>query len=288
MLSQIDFKVGVNASFGLSFGSNTNNLSNISITAALFHNNDRITENEIVRKVGMQSSINLYFNGIGNSQLKSDYSLDFHNSFFFTVGQQDSLSNSLFLVKNGYDYNPSIIDFLASKSLSLASNFIVNNRGRNQVYGSLNLQYHSVRLVYFNDATPFHWLKLADGKDRWWTGGGYLEFNVNKNEHLTSNKYLRVGFNRFTWENDDAYKLSTKLGLKFIPTTKEKVNSLINNFGNWFISYQNENGRLNLELNNLLPDGQDLIHSFFNYSKHSTVSPKSVSLRYEYFQNIRF
>lgn len=300
--SQLDYRAGIKVGFSYFISGTSSNAFNVSISGAMFYNNNKDEVNSTLINTGLQSSINLYFNGIGNDQLKSSYSVDFHNSVFFHIAEKDIIdsleiigqvnstgvknyisdpANSRFFIKNGYDYNMNLIEYEGKSAFTLASNFIINNEHRNQVYGSLGLQYQRCRIIYYNDATPFHWLNIGDRKDRWWTGGGYLEILTRKDPFFNKLNYLRVGFNRFTWENDDAYKLSTKLGLKFIPATDDKIETLLNNFGNWFVSYQFNGNRFQIEANNIFPDGQDVIHTLLNFSRHATLSKKSISIKYE-------
>ncbi|MDL2303306.1 hypothetical protein LJC28_02810, partial [Dysgonomonas sp. OttesenSCG-928-D17] len=59
-------------------------------------------------------------------------------------------------------------------SLTLGTNLVFNSAGRNQRVGYLGFKSGDVDFNFYNDVIPF----LGDRNDRWWTGGGSLNFRA--------------------------------------------------------------------------------------------------------------
>ncbi len=92
----------------------------------------------------------------------------------------------------------------------LGSNFILNNHRRHQVCGSATATLGDFSMNYYNDGSvPFSTLSLADGFDRYWTGGGML---FAHNNH--SFNWVELGFDQFTGYRPLTYELSNMLGMR--------------------------------------------------------------------------
>lgn len=97
----------------------------------------------------------------------------------------------------------------------------------NQRVGSVSVGDTHWDLHYFNDGTPFHWMGLGDGKDRYWTGGGFLSVHLknsfdNKSESKNAIRRVFLGFDRFTGYHADAFEVANNLGLGFVPYADPK------------------------------------------------------------------
>lgn len=90
-----------------------------------------------------------------------------------------------------------------------------------QKVGSIALGADGFDVNYYNDGTPFHWIGLGDGKDRYWTGGGFVNIHIPNryDDHRTANglRNVFIGFDRFTGYFPDAFEVADHLGLGFVP-----------------------------------------------------------------------
>jgi hypothetical protein len=80
-------------------------------------------------------------------------------------------------VRTFCNFNAVAISHTYKNSLTLATNFVLNPRypNRNQQVGFGGVSTGDFALGYYNDGTPWNFIGLGDGADRWWTGGGYFE-----------------------------------------------------------------------------------------------------------------
>lgn len=89
-----------------------------------------------------------------------------------------------------------------------------------QKIGSVTVGGAGFDINYYNDGTPFHWMGLGDGKDRYWTGGGFVSFHLpNYHDNAVGNpvRNVIIGFDRFTGFTPDAFEVADQLGLGFVP-----------------------------------------------------------------------
>lgn len=68
-------------------------------------------------------------------------------------------------------------------SATLGTNFILNNSGRNQQVGFLQLRASNFSFQTYNDFSGFKKIGIADGYDRWWTGGGNITIGANNSDY---------------------------------------------------------------------------------------------------------
>ncbi len=98
-----------------------------------------------------------------------------------------------------------------STSLTLSHLFILNKFRKNQRSGSINMNFGYVSLGYFNDIMDqiftFEGLGMGDGHDRYWTGGGYLNIQINDRYEIF------YEFDRFTGFGGKLFEISNKLRL---------------------------------------------------------------------------
>jgi hypothetical protein len=131
----------------------------------------------------------------------------------------------------GY-YNPTPLTNPFKNYLGINSNFVhrftkfskptvLNKRTFTQKIGSLTLGGRNWDLNYYNDGTPFDFLGLGDGKDRYYTGGGFFRYNIkNKYDKEGSKGEVRnffVGFDRFTGHYPESFEVAHNLGISNVP-----------------------------------------------------------------------
>jgi len=114
----------------------------------------------------------------------------------------------------------------------VATNFIFRpNRGElgnfGQAVGSFSAGARYWDIHYYNDGPPFDVIPLGDGKDRYWTGGGFVNVLLkNKYDHpLSENSGIRklfIGFDRFTGFFPHAYEAANRFGFKRVPYKDEQ------------------------------------------------------------------
>lgn len=75
---------------------------------------------------------------------------------------------------------------------------------------------------YYNDGVPYDFFGFGDGKDRFWTGGGFIKVNF-KNKFDNGDNYQNVartlfaGFDRFTGYFSEAFEVANRLNIKKVP-----------------------------------------------------------------------
>lgn len=68
-------------------------------------------------------------------------------------------------------------------SATLGTSMILNNSGRNQQVGFLQLRATDFAFQFYNDFGGFKKIGIADGYDRWWTGGGKFVLGNNNSSY---------------------------------------------------------------------------------------------------------
>jgi len=86
-------------------------------------------------------------------------------------------------------------------SATLGTNFILNNSGRNQQVGFTQLRAWKGSFTFYNDFNKFQAIGIADGYDRWWTGGGNFTFGSRNDEFQ-----LVIASDVFTADTDSQEK----------------------------------------------------------------------------------
>ncbi len=155
-------------------------------------------------------SFSLYSNTLGSNlnPLKTDIQIDLVNSFSFGAAWGKDLSYTKFFktINTGAYYN---VASSRGYAACLSTNFILNNRHRNQIDGSVTLSTPHVTINYYNDgAPPFNFFPLADNFDRWWTGGFGIYIHNRKNFHAAE-----LSFDQFTGYSPLLYELSNIIGI---------------------------------------------------------------------------
>ena len=147
-----------------------------------------------------------------------------------------------------------------------------------QRVGSAFVAFGPAEVFYYNDGTPFNaW--AGDGKDRYFTGGGYVGYQLRNDQGWPQNRHaaFRISFDRYTSYEADAFELATALKFDHVPYAN---NATFYNRGSfrfglftdrwWGEAVINDNDQL---------DVQNLIHRVSGMAFHRTASKGSGSLR---------
>jgi len=68
-------------------------------------------------------------------------------------------------------------------SATVGTNLILNNSGRNQQVGFIQLRAGDFSFQTYNDFGGFKKIGISDGYDRWWTGGGNFTFGAKNSSY---------------------------------------------------------------------------------------------------------
>ena len=82
-------------------------------------------------------------------------------------------------------------------SATLGTSMVLNNNGRNQQVGFLQLRASDFGFQFYNDFGGFKKIGIADGYDRWWTGGGKVILGNNNQSYQ-----MIIASDVFTAETD--------------------------------------------------------------------------------------
>lgn len=224
----------------------------------------------------LHTELQFYQGGMGSSlsSLKRQHiNVDWIISFMVLAGTKD-VENHEFLER----FNP--INFFADDSsaplhnpfyhsIGIGTNFIrsTDNFKKNQYLGVLNVNINRVfQFNYYNDGTPFHWMGLGDGFDRYYTGGGFVAVYL---DHESDIDFIQLSYNKFTGYQQYAFEAANYLQIDFLPYkdpesfyfNQSRWRGKIGNFSKGFSftvsGYDLQKG-----------DGQDLIHYIIDNSYH--------------------
>tara|TARA_Y100000310_G_C20628048_1_gene787049 strand:+ start:768 stop:1712 length:945 start_codon:yes stop_codon:yes gene_type:complete len=244
-----------------------------------------------------QISINTYFHGIGTGYESKKIIVDLHNTISLTAYSNDLRigNNRIQLTEHYLDQtylkNASIIPLKSNSSLTVSTNFLFNFDKRSQLYGCILGQVGRLRIQHYNDGgiimTP---LKLGDGRDRWWTGGGFIEYGYSIHDNSLSTSFklnkIRFEFDRYTWSNDEGYKMATQSGLSEIPVPQNRFEDALTNTGKYSITLLFNQSEISVDAFNVFRDLQDVLHDVGGLAKHPTITDRYYSLRYKH--NFRY
>jgi hypothetical protein len=242
-------------------------------------------------QTNFQTIMHMYFKGIGAPYFESFL----QDSIYLTEGSKpqfkkvqvdwiNSLSASYGLI-GGNDYRtvwrpiypmaatiPTAIKNDDYATINIGTNFIINNNGRSQQTGFAGIGYDRVYISYYNDGPPFHWFLLGDGKDRWWTGGGYVMLGSETMGHSSwpdrvGNLYY-AGFDKFTGYSLKSFEIANKLFLKYVPYAAGHEKVL--NQSRIYVMFKSRNQYSAFWSLNDFPktDFQNKIHDQGNMAKH--------------------
>ncbi|MEP7197028.1 MAG: hypothetical protein ABI851_10950 [Saprospiraceae bacterium] len=267
-----------------------------------FHREIKIEKNFYL-DLSFQPGITLYQRGLGTSILEytdtdsknniedkiirqsSSSQIDLINAVSITLGgakkpNQIRIENKSFQ----YFYKSSLTQDYNS-SLTLGSNFITNINGRHQQVGFARISIWQAAIHYYNDGTPFQHLFIGDGKDRWWTGGGFIQYGndrmiVPEDPEMKRFRFSFVaGFDRFTGYSHGMFELGNALKQSFVLHKDPRQYFL--NSGRIYLLANDlmKDYAISLSANNIpWLDVQNLIHNSGSMSKHYSLLKESYSL----------
>lgn len=229
----------------------------------------------------VNGELQLYNGGIGstNNEVFGKPNLDFILAFTLTSGYNiGNLENKSFLRYFSDFATPSLKNpYLNSVSLGTNLIFTSDKNRVTQRVGFLNLNSNDIQISYYNDGTPFGFLFLGDGEDRYYTGGGTLSYDKFNNN--TKNAYsLELSFHKFTGFNKSSFDFGNETSASLVEygkdTIQEEYNKSVLRLNTMFFNKNNVNfGAVFSIYNHNLFDVQHLIHNKLSYSFHRVSKP---------------
>jgi hypothetical protein len=248
--------------------------------------------------IAFQPGITLYQNGIGTSILEfnkrditdhtdqkiikqsSSSQFDIINGLSITIGGAKKPNEIQHENKTFHFFYKSSLVQDYNSSLTLGTNFITNFNGRHQQIGFFRATIWKAVVAYYNDGPPFQLLHTGDGKDRWWTGGGYFQYGNDRLVDSSNSKRFSfaLGFDRFTGYSHGMFELSNILR-QAVVIHKDERQYFLNSGKNYFVANDlRRDYSVNFSINNLPKwDIQNLIHNTGRMTKHYSVLKESYS-----------
>lgn len=225
----------------------------------------------------LHSELRLYNGGVGSSLSQAgirNFELDYILSFLVTGGIKEIKTRHYQQRFNPLNFfmedssNPLQNPFY--NSISLGTNFILSTDSfrKLQYLGVINLNVERgvFQFTYYNDGTPFQWIRLGDGFDRYYTGGGFL---AHYGDYKNDLNLIEFSYHKFTGYQRDGFELANHMQIDFLAYKNPR------NF------YYNQS-RYSLKLGNVTDgygisfyaydfqslDNQDLIHYIIGNTYH--------------------
>lgn len=144
------------------------------------------------------ATVNFYNGGLGALSSGNKLHIDQVYSAGVTLGSGRGEPMTIYPLH--LDSGSGMVDHF-KYSGSIGTNIIRNNSGRNQQVGFTQLRAFSGSFSFYNDFGGFQKIGIADGYDRWWTGGGNLTIGSRNSEFQ-----LVIGSDVFTADTDSQVK----------------------------------------------------------------------------------
>lgn len=125
------------------------------------------------------AAVNFYNGGLGALSSGNKLHIDQVYSAGVTLGSGRGEPMTIYPLH--LDSGSGMVDHF-KYSGSIGTNIIRNNSGRNQQVGFTQLRAFSGSFSFYNDFGGFQKIGIADGYDRWWTGGGNLTIGSRNSE----------------------------------------------------------------------------------------------------------
>lgn len=135
--------------------------------------------NHFGAQANVNAAVNFYNGGIGALPVGDKIHIDNVLSAGVTLGTGKGDPMSIYPLH--VDSGTGMVDRF-KYSGTLGTNFIFNNSGRNQQVGFTQLRAWKGSFTFYNDFGGFQKIGIADGYDRWWTGGGNFTFGARNDE----------------------------------------------------------------------------------------------------------
>jgi len=169
---------------------------------------------------GINFAINVYNGGIGALEDSNNINLDAILTGKITAGAGHG--NAMDVYPLHLDSGTGMEDRF-KYSATIGTNFILNNSGRNQQVGFLQLRAGDFSFQTYNDFSGFKKIGISDGYDRWWTGGGNITLGAKNSSYQ-----LVIASDVFTADTD-SFSETDRLAAE---NNLESFNST--NTGNWY------------------------------------------------------
>lgn len=129
---------------------------------------------------GVNLAVNFYNGGLGT--LQDSRKMNFDTVFTGKVTTGAGRGNAVDIYPLHLDSGTGMEDRF-QYSATIGTNFILNNSGRNQQVGFVQLRAGDFSFQTYNDFGTFKNIGISDGYDRWWTGGGNLSFGAKNSSY---------------------------------------------------------------------------------------------------------
>lgn len=129
---------------------------------------------------GVNLAVNFYNGGIGARENSNMMHFDTVLTAKVTAGRGNG--NPMTVYPLHLDSGTGLVDNY-KYSATLGANLILNNSDRNQRVGFLQLRAGDFSFQTYNDFGGFKKIGIADGYDRWWTGGGNVTIGARNSEY---------------------------------------------------------------------------------------------------------
>jgi len=169
---------------------------------------------------GVNLAVNFYNGGIGSRQDSNMMHYDTVLTGKLTAGA--GKGNPMTVYPLHLDSGTGLEDKY-KYSATIGTNLILNNNGRNQHVGFVQLRAGDFSFQTYNDFGGFKKIGISDGYDRWWTGGGNFTFGAKN-----SNYQLVIASDVFTADTDSESETDRLAAQRNL----EEFN--VTNTGSWF------------------------------------------------------
>ncbi len=124
------------------------------------------------------------------------------------------------------------------------------------------------QISVYNDGSIWAKTGLADGLDRFYTGGGVITYHMDRKNDINT---LEASFHKFTGHEKYAFDTATLLQLDFIPFKKDSTYYYSKSRFRFTATSLKNNGGIHLTLHNTDKDPQDWIHFMQDSAYHPDV-----------------
>ena len=169
---------------------------------------------------GVNFSVNFYNGGIGT--LSNSSKMNYDTVFTGKITAGSGRGNPMSVYPLHVDSGTGMEDRF-QYSATIGTNLILNNSCRNQHVGFVQLRAGDFSFQTYNDFGAFKNIGIADGYDRWWTGGGNFTFGAKNSPYQ-----LIIASDVYTADTD-SFSETDRLAAEQSLESFNKTNT-----GNWF------------------------------------------------------
>lgn len=222
--------------------------------------------------------------GIAMSMADKPFFIRCHFLLSLSAGKQWGNRTYIHKVQTSSQYLSSSFDSdcrnIVAVTTNLICQFAKNDNKKIQLAGNIYTAFSSFEFQYLNDGPPFPKF-IADGKDRWWTGSGFLGFTTRQFEQqkpLTDNLSFRLSFDRYTGYTENAFELADALKMDY--ALYGKKGEYLFNRGSMRLGVFNNYGSVEVSANDTdALDVQYWLHKLRGQSLHRTINESSCSIQ---------